>query len=275
MDEIKIKGLKIYGHHGVFEFEKTNGQFFYLNVTMKLETQEAGLTDDLTKSVSYADVCADIEKLHETEVYNLIETAAESTAYMILEKYSLVQSVTVEVCKPEAPVSQEVQDLSVCITRKRHQVFVAYGSNMGDSKTTIESALEDIEADRYCKLVKKSTMVISKPYGGVEQADYHNGVVEIETYYEPESLLDFLQTIEYKYGRTREIHWGPRTLDLDIILYDDMIINSKRLNVPHPDMASRDFVLGPLAEIAGYKLHPVTRRTMSAMAADISEKYIK
>lgn len=275
MDEIRIRGLKIYGHHGVFDFEKREGQYFYINVDMMLDTQQAGISDDLTRSVSYAEVCEDVERLHTNTAYDLIETAAENTAIMILEKYPLVKSVTVEICKPQAPVSQEVENLSVCITRSRHQVFIAYGSNMGDSIKTIDSAISDIECDRYCHIVNKSTMVISKPYGGVAQDDFHNGVIEIETYYEPESLLDFLQSIELKYGRTREIHWGPRTLDLDIILYDDMLINSKRLNVPHPDMASRDFVLGPLAEIAGYKLHPITRRTILAMAADISEKYIK
>lgn len=275
MDEIRIKGLKIYGHHGVFDHEKKDGQYFYFNVKMMLDTQNAGIYDDLHKSVSYADVCNDIEQLHTTKVYDLIETAAESTAYMILDKYELVKSVTVEVCKPEAPVPQTVSDLSVCITRSRHQVFVAYGSNMGDSKKIIEQAIDDVSTDKYCRLVAKSSMVISKPYGGVAQADFHNGVIEIETYYEPESLLDFLQSIESKYGRTREIHWGPRTLDLDILMYDDVVISNRRLNIPHADMASRDFVLGPLAEIAGYKLHPVTHRTIASMLDDIQDKYIK
>ena len=85
----------------------------------------------------------------------------------------------------------------------------------------------------------------------------------------------FLQEIEKKYGRTREIHWGPRTLDLDIIMYDDLIINSEKLNVPHPDMLERDFVMKPLAEIAGYRLHPIEKKTIEKLASKIGSQYIK
>lgn len=275
MDEIRIKALKIYGHHGVFDFEKKEGQYFYVNAILKLNTQSAGIDDDLTLSVSYADVCTDIEKLLTENIYNLIETAAERVASMILDRYSLVQSVTVEICKPDAPVSQTVENLSVCITRGRHQVFIAYGSNMGDSKVTISSAIAMIDSDPYCMVVNQSTMVISSPYGGVEQSDFYNGVIEIETYYEPENLLDELQKIELAHGRKREVHWGPRTLDLDIILYDNLVINNRRLTVPHPDMCNRDFVLKPLAEIAGYFMHPIKNIRICDMADSLKENYIK
>jgi len=275
MDEIRIKALKIYGYHGVFDFEKKEGQYFYVNAILKLNTQSAGIDDDLTLSVSYADVCTDIEKLLTENIYNLIETAAERVASMILDRYSLVQYVTVEICKPDAPVSQEVENLSVCITRGRHQVFIAYGSNMGDSKVTISSAIAMIDENPYCKVVNQSTMVISSPYGGVEQSDFYNGVIEIETYYEPENLLDELQKIELVHGRKREVHWGPRTLDLDIILYDNLVINNRRLTVPHPDMCNRDFVLKPLAEIAGYIMHPIKNIRICDMADSLKENYIK
>lgn len=275
MDEIRIKALKLYGHHGVFDFEKAEGQYFYVNATLRLDTQKAGLTDELTKSVSYADVCNDIEQHFKDYVYNLIETTAENIAIMILDKYDLVKEVMIEICKPDAPVSQEVQNLSVCITRARNMAYIAYGSNMGDSKKTIESAMADIDADACCKITKKSSMIISSPYGGVEQNDFHNGVIEIETYYTPENLLSFLHSLEQKYGRTREIHWGPRTLDLDIIMYEDCIINSESLTIPHPDMTARDFVMKPLAEIAGYRLHPLEKKTIDSLAREISEKYIK
>lgn len=275
MDEIRIKALKVYGHHGVFDFEKADGQFFYVNVVLKLDLQEAGVKDDLNKSVSYADVCSDIEKYFIDYTYDLIETVAEKLAYMILEKYHLVQRVDIEVCKPYAPVSQEVENLSVSISRARHIAYVAYGSNMGESKATIDMALSDIESDSYCHITNKSATIVSKPYGGVEQADFYNGVIEIETYYEPLMLLGLLQEIELKYGRTREVHWGPRTLDLDIIMYDDDIINTKRLTVPHPDMLVRDFVMKPLAEIAGYRLHPIARKTIASLAEEIKDSYIK
>jgi len=275
MDEIRIKALKLYGYHGVFEFEKEEGQNFYVNATLKLDTQMAGLTDDLTRSVSYADVCCDIEQHFKDNIYNLIETAAENVAIMILDKYKLISEVMIEICKPEAPVTQEVENLSVCITRARHTAYIAYGSNMGDSMATIESALADIDADRCCNITKKSKVVVSSPYGGVEQDDFYNGVIELSTYYEPNNLLMFLQEIEKKYGRIREVHWGPRTLDLDIIMYDDLVISSEMLIVPHPDMLERDFVMKPLAEIAGYRLHPIEKKTIEKLASKIDSQYIK
>ncbi len=275
MDEIRIRSLKVYGYHGVFDFEKKEGQNFYVNASLRLDTQSAGLSDDLTMSVSYADVCCDIEQHFKEHSYNLIESAAENVAFMILDKYNLVSEVMIEICKPEAPVEQMVENLSVCITRARHTVYVTYGSNMGDSESIIDSALADIDADSYCKITKKSTMIISSPYGGVMQDDFYNGVIEISTYYEPNNLLLFLQGIEKKYGRTREIHWGPRTLDLDILMYDDCVINSEQLTVPHPDMLERDFVMKPLAEIAGYRLHPIEKKTIEKLAGMINDQYIK
>lgn len=274
MDCIKIEELKIYGNHGVFDFEKENGQNFYVNAKVYTNTQLAGLTDDLNKSVSYVDVIEDIVDIVKNNTFDLIETVAENIAIAILNKYSLVQEVSVQVRKPEAPIDHAFASVSVTVNRKRHMAFVAYGSNMGDSEKIIGEGLKELDAHNCISVKKDSGIIRSSAYGVTDQQDFYNGVVMLETYLEPEVLLDELNRIEASHNRVRDVHWGPRTLDLDIIMYDDLVINSERLTIPHRDMKNRDFVLTPMAKIAGDVIHPVTKMTIADMAAMVSEKHI-
>jgi dihydroneopterin aldolase/2-amino-4-hydroxy-6-hydroxymethyldihydropteridine diphosphokinase len=110
--------------------------------------------------------------------------------------------------------------------------------------------------------LKKSELIVTKPYGNVNQDDFLNGAFAVETIMEPFELLNFLQKIELEYGRVRKEHWGPRTLDLDILFFDDMVIDSEKLSVTHIDMKNREFVLKPLCEIAPYKRHPIYGKTV-------------
>ena len=120
-----------------------------------------------------------------------------------------------------------------------------------------------------CRVKNVSSVIETKPYGGVEQDDFLNGVVEIETMYSPYALLDFLHELEQKADRKREIHWGPRTLDLDIIFYDDEISDDVNLTIPHPDMQNRDFVVLPMCELAPNYIHPVFGKKMSDLKINL------
>ena len=182
--------------------------------------------------------------------YKLIEKAAQSIAEAILLEYGLVKSVDIEVRKPEAPIDMEFGSVSVKINRGWNDVLVAVGSNMGDSRGYIENGLAELENSRYIKDMKRSELIVTKPYGYTDQDDFINGAVRLKTMLSPRGLLDLLHDIENKADRKRIIHWGPRTLDLDILLYDDIRMNDKELTIPHPDMKNREFVLKPLAEIA-------------------------
>lgn len=130
------------------------------------------------------------------------------------------------------------------------RVYLGLGSNLDNPERQLERACEELAVLPQSRLVSRSSLYRSAPMGPEDQPDYLNAVVCLETALEPERLLDHLLRIEQAHARVRTRHWGPRTLDLDILLYGDEKIDSERLQVPHPGLADRNFVLYPLAEIA-------------------------
>lgn len=151
------------------------------------------------------------------------------------------------------------------IERGWHKVFIALGSNMGKRLAYLENAVANLREDSHFREIEVSGYIETAPYGGVEQGDFLNGVLGAETLYSPWELLKRLQKEEALAERKREIHWGPRTLDLDILFYDDLILTEKDLVIPHPDMKNRQFVLEPLTELAPHFVHPVYRKTIAEL----------
>ncbi|HCL4548029.1 2-amino-4-hydroxy-6-hydroxymethyldihydropteridine diphosphokinase [Clostridium botulinum] len=142
-----------------------------------------------------------------------------------------------------------------------HTAYVAFGSNIGEKESYIKRALEKIE-ERGMKIIKVSPIYETEPYGVLDQDSFLNGVVKIETNLTPEDLIGELLNIEKQLDRIRERRWGPRTIDLDIIFYDDLIINEKDLVIPHKDMENREFVLKPLCDIDENFIHPVLKKSV-------------
>ncbi|WP_061310280.1 2-amino-4-hydroxy-6-hydroxymethyldihydropteridine diphosphokinase [Clostridium botulinum] len=142
-----------------------------------------------------------------------------------------------------------------------HTAYVAFGSNMGEKENYIKRALENME-ERGMKIIKVSSIYETEPYGVLDQDSFLNGVVKIETNLTPEDLIGELLNIEKQLDRVRERRWGPRTIDLDIIFYDDLIINEKDLVIPHKDMENREFVLKPLCDIDENFIHPVLKKSV-------------
>ncbi|MDE5883588.1 MAG: 2-amino-4-hydroxy-6-hydroxymethyldihydropteridine diphosphokinase [Oscillospiraceae bacterium] len=269
-DQIKIEDLKIFAYHGVFEQENRNGQNFYINAVLYLDMELAN--DSLECSVDYGAVCELIRKTMTEHVYQLIETVAQKIAEAILLQYPLVDSVEIEVRKPDAPVAMDFRSISVRIQRSWHKAVIAMGSNLGDSRAYLQDAVQKLQNHSHIRNLKQSGWILTKPYGYTQQPDFLNGAVILETLYSPFQLLKFIQEIENQAGRTREIHWGARTLDLDLIFYDDRILNQSELIVPHPDLQNRDFVLKPVAEIAPYYFHPVLRKTICQLLEDLETR---
>ena len=272
MDIIRIDNLEVYAYHGAYDEEKEKGQYFYVNAELYTNTRKAGMNDDLDASTNYGTACDFIHDFMTKHTYDLIETVAEQLAQALLLEFKLVKSVLLEIRKPHAPIEREFESVSVEIERGWHEAFVAFGSNLGDKEKFIDEAIEALSNLPQINIVAISDKIVTEPYGNVEQDVFLNGVMKIETLLPADELLQILQKVEEHAGRERKIHWGPRTLDLDIIFYDDDIISEDDLIVPHPDMKNRDFVLKPLMQIAPYKLHPVYRKTISDIYAELMAK---
>lgn len=131
-----------------------------------------------------------------------------------------------------------------------HSAYIGLGSNLEDPVQQLKQALIELDQLPDTRLVKASSLYSSKPVGPQDQPDFVNAVAQLETYLEPLALLDELQELEQAHRRIRERHWGPRTLDLDLLLFDDQVISHPRLTVPHAHMHERGFVLLPLTEIS-------------------------
>ena len=162
-----------------------------------------------------------------------------------------------------------LETVSVKITRFWHTAYLGLGSNLGDKKGYLDQAVKMLGERPDCRVEKLSSYLVTKPYGGVEQDDFLNACLILKTLLFPEELLERLHEIEQAAHRERIIRWGPRTLDLDILLYDDLILETDDLVIPHPGMHLRDFVLKPLREIAPNKRHPIFQKTVAQMEVEL------
>ena len=148
------------------------------------------------------------------------------------------------------------------------QSIIALGSNMGDRSEYLKEAQEKI-SQRVGQITGKSKILETKAYGYTEQRDFLNMAISVETELEPDELLNTLLQIEVELGRVRTIHWGPRTLDLDIIYHGDRIIDTEKLKIPHPDLHNREFVLKPTAEICPEFHDPLRNKTVTELLLEL------
>lgn len=269
-DKISIKNLEVFANHGVFPEENKLGQKFLVTATLYTDTRNAGMRDDLTQSIHYGIVSQKITDFLQEHTYQLIETAAEQLVQELLLHTEHLQAVTLELKKPWAPVGLPLETVSVTITRGWYTAYIALGSNMGDKKAYLDGAVKAISEIEGCELLRISDYICTAPYGGVEQDDFLNACLSLRTLLTPHELLGRLHEIEQAAKRERLIHWGPRTLDLDILMYDDLVMDTEDLIIPHIEMHLRDFVLKPLAQIAPWKRHPLLGLTVAQILAQLN-----
>lgn len=271
MDKIHIKNLEVFANHGVYPEENKLGQKFVVSAILYADLREAGKTDDLTKSIHYGEVSLFMKDFIESHTFGLIETVAERLAEGLLLSIPKLLKVNLKIDKPWAPIGLPLESAAVEIERQWHEVFVALGSNMGDKKAYLNMAVESLSQTKGCQVDKVSSFIITEPYGVTDQEEFLNGCLRLQTLLTPMELLDLLHKIEQAADRVRDMRWGPRTLDLDILFYDDLIYDSEVLKIPHIDLHRREFVLRPLLELAPYQQHPITKKTVTEMLEQIAE----
>ena len=148
-------------------------------------------------------------------------------------------------------------------------VYLGIGSNMGRKKDNCEAALSRL-SEHNITVLERSSLLETEPWGVRDQPGFINMAAKVETVLAPEELLRVLKKIEGDAGRTEGPRWGPRVIDLDILFYDDLVMHSASLEIPHPHITSREFVLKPLAEIAPDLLHPVLKKSIRELLDEIS-----
>jgi dihydroneopterin aldolase / 2-amino-4-hydroxy-6-hydroxymethyldihydropteridine diphosphokinase len=256
-DRIALRGVRAVGYHGVFEHERRDGQEFVVDVDVALDLTPAGDSDDLADTYDYGALASAVVARVEGAPFDLVERLATVIAQDVLGDVR-VDEVRVTVHKPQAPVPVRFEDVAVTVVRARapRSVVIGVGGNLphaaGSPLEVVRSAVEMLGSTPGVSGLRSSPPVETDPVGGPPgQPAYVNAVAVATTTLPPRVLLDVLHRIEAHFDRRRDVRWGPRTVDLDIIQYgdpsagDDVVSDDPALTLPHPRAHERAFVLAP------------------------------
>lgn len=254
IDRIALKGLRVKGFHGVFEHERRNGQEFVVDAELSIDTRDAAAGDDLTRTVDYAALATALADVVRGEPVALLETLAEALVEVCLAADPQVRAARVRVHKPQAPIPETLDDVTLTVHRRRDappsaHAVLALGANLGDRLSTLQSAVEALAALDGVSVSGVSPVVETAAVGGPPQPDYLNAVVRVRTDLTPAVLLAACHGIEAALGRRRGERWGPRTIDIDVVVQGGLRRSGRDggPQLPHPRAAERAFVLHPWA----------------------------
>ena len=264
LDRISIAGLRVRGRHGVFEHERMAGQDFVVDAVLWLDTAAAAAADDLGLTADYGAIADRLAAIVAGEPVALIETLADRLARACLED-RVVREAEVTVHKPQAPVTQKVADIAVTVRRRaiaagqpateggvgsasERPVVLSVGSNLGDRMTNLQLGI-DVLAGGVLVLRAVSSVYETDPVGGEGQEDYLNAIVLAVSALPARDILARGAAAEAAAGRVRTVRWGPRTLDVDVIMCGAETSADPTLSLPHPLAHERAFVLAPWLEV--------------------------
>lgn len=247
MFTIYIDGLRVFARHGVYDFEKENGQYFLF--WCEADVKGAAQRDDIDSSVDYTKLISFIGGFIGSTRFELLETLLLKLLRAVLDEFPEIASVRARICKESAPVRAELSSVGVSGSLSRSEVYLSLGTNMGSRMDNLRDAIRKIDALSSCRVVSVSKVYETSPVGYSEQSDFLNCCVKLSTLLSPDELLSALQSIENELGRVRTFKNAPRVIDIDILLYDGLVALDERLTLPHPRMLGRKFVLVPLLDV--------------------------
>jgi len=255
MDRIEINGLRVMTLVGVLPHEREAQQPLQVDLSLEVDLADAGYSDELADTAHYGLVAERAAAVMRESKDLLLERLAHRIAEEAL-LVDRVEAVEVTLTKLRPPIPEDLDTTAVRIRRDRkqlnvpvrqqHTAIVALGSNLGDRIGFLKFGIEQLGP-----VVRHSRVYETEPVGGPDQQGaYLNMVAVVETPLDPFAFIRRCQRIEAMAGRQRVVHWGPRTLDIDLLFYDDANISTDELLVPHPRIAQRRFVLHPLSDVA-------------------------
>jgi len=275
MFKIKIKNLNLFGYHGIKKKEKTDGQNFCFNIEIFFDSRNISDSDNLEDTVNYSKVIKILKDINNSSSFNLLETLSQKIAVEIMKISPLMEKVSVEVEKTSPPIKENLESVGIkyVLDRKRMgnmkgegigngkesslDVYMSLGSNAGNREKNLRKAVSMIDAGKNIDITKVSSIYETEPMYFKEQNSFYNIVLKAKASDKtsPFGLLGYLKKIESGFGGKSDKRYGPRVIDIDILYYGDMSINSDFLTIPHPRIEERKFVLVPLAEIEpGFKI---------------------
>ncbi|MCL1970840.1 MAG: 2-amino-4-hydroxy-6-hydroxymethyldihydropteridine diphosphokinase [Candidatus Bathyarchaeota archaeon] len=287
MDKILLEGIQVWGTHGVLEFEKKHPQPFIVDVTLWADLSKSYKSDNLQSTIDYANIYNIVKSVIETQSFMLIERLSYAILEKIFLYDERVQKIKLRVMKNKAPLGGQFNYVGVEIKKSREQILryntsntkttttlpssdatadstvavdvkkgtegykvvLALGSNVGDRAQNIQKALEMLTEFASVIILDKSKLYETEPVGYVEQEKFYNAAVFVETVLNPFDLYLKIKNIENTLGRKETFRWGPRVIDIDIIVYEGCMINTSGLTLPHKEYMQRAFVLKPLSDM--------------------------
>lgn len=255
MDRILIDDLRVLTLIGALPHEREAAQPLRIDLSIGLDLRDAGRSDELDDTVNYGLVAERVSQVAADSKYILLERLAAEVADVVLG-FDRVEEVDLTITKLRPPVPTPVESTAVRMIRSRaeaqmpplrsHEAIVALGSNLGDREGFLRHAVHELG-----NVVAMSDVYETDPVGGPDQQGaYLNMVVKVDTSLDPFAFMRRCHRIEASALRQRVIHWGPRTLDVDLLFFDDAVIETDELTVPHPRTFERRFVLTPLSDVA-------------------------
>lgn len=254
LDTVEIRGLTVTTVVGVLPHEREIPQPLRIDLDLHVDLRDAGQSDELNDTANYGDVAERVAHEVRSSKDLLLERVAERVAELVLT-IDRVEAVDVTITKLRPPIPEQLDTTAVRIHRsvtdeirqdRTRQAILALGSNLGDREAYLRLAVASLP-----DLVATSSVYETDPVGGPGgQGPFLNMVVVLETILDPYALLRRCRQIEALASRQRTVYWGPRTLDIDVLFYDDIRIEDELLTIPHPRLHQRRFVLAPLQDVA-------------------------
>jgi dihydroneopterin aldolase/2-amino-4-hydroxy-6-hydroxymethyldihydropteridine diphosphokinase len=267
-DRIDISGLVVTTIVGALDHEREQAQPIRIDLSLHVDLRDAGRTDELGDTANYGEVTQRVADAVRESKDVLLERLAERVAEVAVG-FDRVEGVEVTVTKMRPPIPEMMDSTAVRIHRRRadfgqntrtsHAAIVALGSNLGDREHFLRLAV-----GRLGEVSAMSQVFETDPMGPEGQGAYLNMVVVVRTWLDPYGFIRRCQQIEASAMRQRVVRWGARTLDVDLLFYDDVVIDDPELTVPHPGINERRFVLAPLSEVAPDRCPPNWDRDLPA-----------